>query len=104
EPSHLLFRQASNVATQRINEQSLRQFGKHGFATDVSRSGFFYQVQNGTLQPVPGVIRPAVHLKNRRKFAEDGPADIGVASHVPAHISGSSTAATGLQRTQGARL
>ena len=85
EPSHLLFGQAGNVAPQGIDEQGLREFGKHGFAADPSRSCFVHQVQDGTLQPVPGAIRPDVDLKDGRKSVQYRPAEVGVASHVPAH-------------------
>ena len=88
----------------RYPRTSLGEFGKHGFAADSSRSGFFHQVQNGILQPLPGAIGPDVDLKDGRKSAQDRAAEVGVASHVPAHEPRNFTTSAGVQRTQVARL
>src|SRR5713226_10134731 len=104
EPSHLLFRQAGDVAPQGVDEQGLGEFGKHGFAADPSRSRFFDEVQDGTLKPMPGAIRSDVDLKDGRKSAQYRPAEVGVASHVPTHEPRNITAAASAQSTQVAGL
>src|SRR5437016_91173 len=96
EPAHLLFGQAGNVAPQGVDEQGLREFGKHGFAADTSRTRFFHQVQNGILQPVPGTIGSDVDLKNRWKSGQYRAAEVGVASHVPTDEPRNSAAAAGV--------
>jgi len=80
-----LLGQAGHVAPQGVDEQGLREFGEHRFAADASGSRFFYQMQDGTLQPVTGAIRADVDLKDGRQSAQDRAAQVGVAGHVPAH-------------------
>ena len=104
EPPHLLFGQAGNVAPQGVDEQGLREFGKHGLAADSSRSCFFDQVQYGILKPVPGAIRSDVDLEDGRQSVQYRPAQVGIASHVPADEPRSVTAAASLQSTQVACL
>src|SRR5437763_242648 len=69
-----------------------------------SRSCFFDQVQDGILKPVPGAIRSDIDCKDGGQSFEYRPAQVGVASHVPANKPRGITAAAGLQRTQVARF
>src|SRR5215469_5751920 len=100
QPAPLPFGQSGYVTPQRVNEQRLGQLRKHGFTADASRNRFFDQVQNGTLEPLPGSIGPDVDLENRWQAVQDRPADVGVTSHVSTNETRSLAAATGVQRAQ----
>jgi hypothetical protein len=80
EPSRLLFRQAGNIAPQRMNEQDFREFGKHGFAADASRRCFLHQVQDGTLKPVPGAKSQVMYPHTNREVASPPPVRNGLKS------------------------
>src|SRR5215469_12940015 len=103
QPTPLLLGQSDYVTPQRVNEQRLRELRKHGFTAYASRNRFFDQVQNGTLQPLPGSIHPDVDLKDRWQTVQYRPANVGVTSHVSTNETRSLAAAAGVQRAQIAR-
>src|SRR5215472_12329415 len=104
QPTPLLLGQSDNVTPQRVNEQRLRELRKHGFTAYASRNRFFDQVQNGTLQPLPGPVCPDVDLKDRWQAVQYWPADVRVTSHVSTNETRSLAAAAGEQRAQVVRL
>jgi len=98
EPSCLLLGKGGDVATERVNEESFRELGEHGFAADASGGSLFDELKDGAFEPEPGVVGAKMDFEDGREAIQDGPHDVGVAGHVSADEAGNFAAAAGLQR------
>src|SRR5215472_16271803 len=61
-------------------------------------------MQNRVFEPISGAIGTDVYFEDRRKSAEDRPAEVWVARHVSAHEARFWSAAAGAQGTQVTRF
>ena len=84
EPARPPRGELGRVTAKRLGEQRLRELREHGLAAGATRRRLPRGEPDRLLEPPARIVATDVHLERRRQPAQERPAQLPVARHVPA--------------------